>query len=169
MVLISCNCSRSVRFDPNHKWHAESVFCHGLWQMHLSLNNRWRHRELDTLPCKLWLIFIEHKWEGLTRRQCLITAATSSWMRSFFAMPSTCCRVSGWGRGLLSLTPARDSLGEVSSWKGRPRSFSKELKSVIYFHCYFKSYGALFYNTPMIVIQAHMKTSQTMSQHWNMS
>lgn len=66
--------------------------------------------------------------QGLTRRQCLITAATSSWMSSFFAMSSTCCRVSSRGSGLLSLTPARDSLGEVKSWKGRPRSLSEELK-----------------------------------------
>lgn len=64
----------------------------------------------------------------LTRWQCLITAATSSWMSSFFAMSSTCCRVSGRGSGLLSLTPARDSLGEVKSWKGWPRSLSKEFK-----------------------------------------
>lgn len=63
----------------------------------------------------------------LTRRQCLITAATSSWLSSFFAMSSTCIRVSGRGSGLLSLTPARVSLGEVKSWKGRPRSLSKEL------------------------------------------
>lgn len=66
--------------------------------------------------------------QELTRRQCLITAATSSWTSSFFAMSSTCCRVSSRGSGLLSFTPARVSLGEVKSWKGRPRSLSKELK-----------------------------------------
>lgn len=65
--------------------------------------------------------------QELTRWQCLITAATSSWLSSFFDMSSTCFRVSGWG-SRLSFNPARDSLGEVKSWRVRPLSLSEELK-----------------------------------------
>lgn len=65
--------------------------------------------------------------EELTRRQCLITAAASSCVSSFLAMSSTCCRVSGWGSRLPSLTPG-ESLRVVKSWTGCPGSLSERLK-----------------------------------------
>lgn len=132
-------------FDPNHKWQAKSVFCHSHCQTRLSLKDKQWHREQYCIlkpissPADFHSVCGKYKQESapevlvisdqqLTRRQCLITAATSSWMSSFFAMSSTCCMVSGRGSGLLSLTPARVSLGDVRSWKGRPPLLSKELK-----------------------------------------
>lgn len=113
-----CESGNEIRhsrtFDPNDWWHFKSVFCATGWQTHLSSPDTGNKHTL---------------WdEELTRWQCLITAATSSWLSSFFDMSSTCCSTSGRCDGLRSLTPARDSLGEVKSWKAWPLSLSEELE-----------------------------------------
>lgn len=114
-----------MKFDPNHERHSRSTF---YLSLSVCLSDRFHTSESRNGATEMLERESFEMGNSLTRWQCLITAATSSRTRSFFAMSSTCCRVSGRARWLPSLIPARDSLGEERRWKGRPCSLSKVSK-----------------------------------------
>lgn len=126
-----------INSRPNLSFVAAAARHISHWRTLSNTGNNTAHLSLQVV----WGIFIQceekrhtgeyHQGvrEERTRWQCLITAATSSWLSSFFATSSMCCRVSGRGSRLLSsLTPAQGSLGEVKSGKVQPRSLPEELK-----------------------------------------